>query len=52
MEKRFMNNLYEKAIKKLERLNNKDIFFFVLALVLGGKEDIKYIDKENEIIRL
>ena len=45
------DNLYKKAIKKLGRLNNKDIFFFVPALILGGKEDIKYIDKGNGIIQ-
>lgn len=33
------------------KLNDKDIFFFVPALILGGKEDIKYIDKGNGIIQ-
>ena len=45
------DNLYKKAIKKFGRLNNNDIFFFVPALVLGGKEDIKYIDKGNVFIQ-
>ena len=45
------DNLYKKSIKKLGRLNDKDIFFFVPALVLGGREDIKYIDKGNGIIQ-
>ena len=43
-------NLYKKAVKKLGKLNYKDIFFFVPALVLGGKEDIKYINKGNGVI--
>ena len=43
-------DLYKKAVKKIGKLNDKDIFFFVPALVLGGKEDIKYIDKGNCII--
>ena len=45
------DTLYKKAIKKLGKLNDKDIFFFVPALILGGKEDIKYIDKGNGIIQ-
>ncbi len=45
------DSLYKKAIKKLGKLNDKDIFFFVPALILGGKEDIKYIDKGNGIIQ-
>ena len=43
-------DLYKKAIKKLGKLNYKDIFFFVPALVLGGREDIKYIDKGNGVV--
>ena len=45
------DNLYKKSIKKLGRLNDKDIFFFVPALVLGGREDIKCIDNGNGIIQ-
>ena len=45
------DSLYKKAIKKLGKLNDKDIFFFVPALILGGKGDIKYIDKGNGIIQ-
>ena len=43
-------DLYKKAVKKIGKLNDKDIFFFVPALVLGGKEDIKYIDKGNVFV--
>ena len=43
-------NLYKKAAKKLGVLNYNDIFFFVPALVLGGKEDIKYIDRGNGVV--
>ena len=40
-------DLYQKAVKKLGKLDYQDIFFFVPALVLGGSEDIKYIEKGN-----
>ena len=43
-------DLYKKAAKKLGVLNYNDIFFFVPALVLGGKEDIKYIDRGNGVV--
>ena len=43
-------DLYKKAEKKLGVLNYNDIFFFVPALVLGGKEDIKYIDRGNGVV--
>ena len=43
-------NLYKKAAKKLGVLNYNDIFFFVPALVLGGKENIKYIDRGNGVV--
>jgi hypothetical protein len=37
--------LYNEAINTLGNLQYNEIFFFVPALVLGGKEDIKYIKK-------
>ena len=40
-------DLYQQAVKKLGKLGYKDIFFFVPALVLGGGENIKYIEKGN-----
>ena len=40
-------DLYKQAVKKLGKLDYKDIFFFVPALVLGGGETIKYIEKGN-----
>lgn len=43
-------NLYKKTAKKLGVLNYNDIFFFVPTLVLGGKEDIKYIDRGNGVV--
>lgn len=38
-------NLFEKAMKKVGKINEEEIYFFVPALVLGGAEEIKYIDK-------
>ena len=40
-------DLYQQAVKKFGRLGYQDIFFFTPALVLGGGEDIKYIEKGN-----
>lgn len=40
-------DLYKQAVKKLGKLDYKDIFFFAPALVLGGEENIKYIKKGN-----
>ena len=40
-------DLYKQAVKKFGRLGYQDIFFFTPALVLGGGEDIKYIEKGN-----
>jgi len=40
-------DLYKQAVKKFGRLGCQDIFFFVPALVLGGGETIKYIEKGN-----
>ena len=40
-------DLYRQAVKKFGRLGDPDIFFFVPALVLGGGEAIKYIEKGN-----
>ena len=38
-------DLYEQAINELGKLDYKEIFFFVPALILGGLEEIKYIQK-------
>ena len=38
-------DLYNEAVNTLGKLNDKEIFFFVPALVLGGGENIKYIKK-------
>ena len=43
-------NLYKQAVKKLGKLDYHDIFFFVPALVLGGGENIKYIEKGNGVV--
>ena len=40
-------DLYKQAVKKFRQLGYPDMFFFVPALVLGGGEDIKYIEKGN-----
>ena len=40
-------DLYQQAVKKLGRLGDKEIFFFTPALVLGGGENIAYIEKGN-----
>ena len=40
-------DLYKQAVKKFGRLGYQDIFFFTPALVLGGGETIKYIEKGN-----
>jgi hypothetical protein len=37
--------LFEKALKKKGKLNYDEIYYFVPALMIGGSEDIKYIDK-------
>lgn len=43
-------DLYKQAVKKLGKLDYKDIFFFTPALVLGGGENIKYIEKGNGVV--
>ncbi|MFR3156439.1 MAG: T6SS immunity protein Tdi1 domain-containing protein [Christensenellales bacterium] len=40
-------DLYKQAVKELGKLDYKDIFFFIPALVLGGREELKYIKKGN-----
>lgn len=43
-------DLYSEAVKRLGKLNYKDIFFFKPALCIGGKEDIDYVAKGNAAI--
>lgn len=43
-------DLYKQAVKELGKLDYKDIFFFIPALVLGGREELKYIKKGNGAI--
>ena len=38
-------SLYDQAIAKLGILKHNEAFFFVPALVLGGREEIKYMSK-------
>ena len=38
-------SLFDQATDILGPLNHDEAFFFVLALVLGGGEDIKYVKK-------
>lgn len=40
-------DLYNEAVKTFGNLKEEEIFFFVPALILGGKEDIKFIKKGN-----
>jgi len=37
--------LFSQAMKNLGQLSEDEIYFFSPALILGGAEDIKYIDK-------
>ncbi|MDR1322195.1 MAG: DUF1851 domain-containing protein [Gracilibacteraceae bacterium] len=37
--------LFDEALKKKGRLDHDEIYFFVPALIMGGGEDVKYIDK-------
>jgi hypothetical protein len=37
--------LFKKAIKKKGGIEYNEIYYFVPALIIGGGEDIKYIDK-------
>jgi hypothetical protein len=37
--------LFEKAQKKKGDIKHNEIYYFVPALIMGGGEDIKYIDK-------
>lgn len=43
-------DLFQKAVEKKGRLTAEEIFFFVPALVVGGSEDVKYIDKGNAFV--
>ena len=47
IKKVLRSDLYKQAVKKFGQLGYQDIFFFTPALVLGGGEDIKYIEKGN-----
>ena len=47
IKKVLRSDLYKQAVKKFGRPGYQDIFFFTPALVLGGGEDIKYIEKGN-----
>ena len=40
-------DFYKQAVKELGKLDYKDIFFFTPALVLGGREELKFIKKGN-----
>ena len=40
-------DLYKQAVKELGKLDYNEIFFFTPALVLGGREELKYIKKGN-----
>lgn len=50
MKKVLRADLYKQAVKKLGRLGYKDIFYFTPALILGGGENIQYIDKGNGVV--
>lgn len=38
-------SLFEESVDKLGLLNDEEIFYFQPALIAGGAEEIKYIDK-------
>jgi hypothetical protein len=42
--------LFKKAVSKNGNITFDEIYYFVPALIMGGKEDIKNIDKGNGII--
>lgn len=42
--------LFEEAKKKSGNLLSKEIYFFAPALIIGGVEEIKHIDKGNAVI--
>lgn len=44
------SDLYKQAVEKLGKLEHDEIFFFTPALLLGGGENIKYIQKGNGAI--
>lgn len=44
------DDLYKQAVKELGKLDYNEIFFFTPALVLGGREELKYIKKGNGAI--
>lgn len=44
-EKILRRSLYDQAVNKLGPISFKECFYFVPALVTGGAEDIKYIQK-------
>jgi hypothetical protein len=44
-EELLKKSLFDQSVKKLGNLTYEEIYFFTPALVLGGGEDIKYINK-------
>lgn len=44
-QKLLRKSLFDNAVDKCGLLENDDIYFFVPALVAGGAENIKYVDK-------
>jgi hypothetical protein len=44
-QKFLRKSLFDNAVDKCGLLENDDIYFFVPALVAGGAENIKYVDK-------
>lgn len=42
--------LFNDALKNIGSIKNKEIYFFVPALVLGGNEDIKHIKKGDALV--
>ncbi|MDR2422455.1 MAG: DUF1851 domain-containing protein [Deltaproteobacteria bacterium] len=43
------STLFKKAVLKKGILQFEEIYYFVPALILGGKEDIKHVDKGNGV---
>lgn len=50
MEKILRKELFSKAQEKCGALTADEIYYFTPALVTGGAEDIKYVDKGNAAV--
>ena len=49
---KFENIIPHGLIEKFGTLKKNEIFYFAPALVIGGAEEIKYVDKGNSQVHL